>query len=102
MRAASRLGSLAVVLLLLGLAAGCAPAAVQPLSPPVQMRVGAIGLSGEVGMFVAQERGYFQDEGLEVELVPFRGVAEALPALANGELPLSGGAPDPSVFNAAR
>jgi NitT/TauT family transport system substrate-binding protein len=79
-----------------------APAAVQPLSPPVQMRVGTIGLVGEVGMFVAQERGYFQDEGLDVELVPFRGVAEALPALASGEIALSGGAPDPSVFNAAR
>src|SRR5436309_15294032 len=79
-----------------------APAAVQPLSPPVQMRVGSIGLGGEVGMFVAQERGYFQDEGLEVEFVPFRSAADALPALASGEVALSGGAPDPSVFNAAR
>jgi len=123
MRAACRLGSLLVVMLVLALVAGCAPpaatpaaqppaapaapaasspAAAQPLSPPVQLRVGVIGLVGEVGMFVAQERGYFQDEGLEVELVPFRGVAEALPALASGQIALSGGAPDPSVFNAAR
>src|SRR5205807_1478786 len=63
-----------------------APAAVQPLSPPVSLRVGAIGLGGEVGMFLAQERGYFADEGLEVEFVPFRSAAEALPALASGEL----------------
>jgi len=78
------------------------PAAVQPLNPPVKMNVGAIGLGGEVGMYLAQERGYFQDEGLEVEFVPFRSAAEALPALAGGELAASGGAPDPSVFNAAR
>jgi NitT/TauT family transport system substrate-binding protein len=77
-------------------------AAAQPLSPPVKMRVGAIGLSGEIGMFLAQERGYFQDEGLDVEFVPFRSAAEALPALASGELDFSGGAPDPSVFNATR
>jgi NitT/TauT family transport system substrate-binding protein len=80
-----------------------APApAVQPLSPLVKMNVGTIGLGGEIGMFLAQERGYFAEEGLEVEFVPFRSAAEALPALASGELALSGGAPDPSVFNAAR
>jgi NitT/TauT family transport system substrate-binding protein len=77
-------------------------AAAQPLSPPVTMRIGAIGLGGEVGMFVAQERGYFRDEGLDVEFVPFRSAAEALPALASGDVAVSGGAPDPSVFNAAR
>jgi NitT/TauT family transport system substrate-binding protein len=84
-------------------AAASSPAtAVQPLSPPVKMNVGTIGLGGEIGMFLAQERGYFAEEGLEVEFVPFRSAAEALPALASGELALSGGAPDPSVFNAAR
>lgn len=83
-------------------AAATAPAAVQPLSPPVSLRVGTIGLNGEIGMFVAQERGYYRDEGLEVEFVPFRSAAEALPALASGEVALSGGAPDPSVFNATR
>jgi NitT/TauT family transport system substrate-binding protein len=75
---------------------------VQPLSPPVSLRLGTIGLNGEVGMFLAQERGYFADEGLDIEFVPFRSAAEALPALASGELALSAGAPDPSVFNAAR
>jgi NitT/TauT family transport system substrate-binding protein len=79
-----------------------APVAVQPLSPPVKLNVGAVGLGGEVGMFLAQERGYFREEGLEVEFVPVRSAAEALPALASGELALSGGAPDPSVFNATR
>ncbi len=83
-------------------AAATAPAAVHPLSPPVALRVGTIGLNGEIGMFVAQERGYYRDEGLEVEFVPFRSAAEALPALASGEVALSGGAPDPSVFNATR
>jgi NitT/TauT family transport system substrate-binding protein len=53
-------------------------------------------------MFIAQERGYYQDEGLEAEFVPFRSAAEALPALASGDVAVSGGAPDPSVFNAAR
>ncbi len=108
--------SVSVMLSLLMLATGCAapvsslfakptmvPAAEdQFLSSPVKMRVGVIGLNGEIGMFLAQERGYFQDEGLEVEFVQFRSAAEALPALASGELALGSGAPEPSVFNATR
>jgi NitT/TauT family transport system substrate-binding protein len=78
------------------------PAVAQPLSPPLKLRLSMIGLSGEAGLYLAQERGYFQDEGLDVEFVPFRSAAEALPALATGELQIGSGAPDPSVFNAAR
>jgi NitT/TauT family transport system substrate-binding protein len=73
----------------------------QPLSPPVAVKVGSIGLAGEAGFFTALERGYFRDEGLELELVPFRGTVDQMAPLATGELHFGAGAPDPSIFNAA-
>lgn len=75
-------------------------AAVQPLSPPVQVKVGSVRLVGEAGVFIALAKGYFTAEGLDVELVPFRTTNEMTPALATGELAFAQLAPDPSIFNA--
>jgi NitT/TauT family transport system substrate-binding protein len=60
------------------------------------------GIGGEIGMYVADARGYFAEEGLEVEFVRLRGASEQLAPLATGELDFGGGAPDPGLFNAAR
>ena len=76
--------------------------ATQPLSPPVAVKVGSIGLAGEAGFFTALERGYFRDEGLDLELVPFRTTVDQVAPLATGELHFGAGAPDPSIFNAAQ
>ena len=62
--------------------------------------MGVTGLSGEIGLYLADERGYFRDEGLDVELIPFRGATEALAPLATGEIQAASGGPDPSLFNA--
>jgi NitT/TauT family transport system substrate-binding protein len=83
-----------------GTTAAIDPAGGQPLSPPVSVKVGVTGLSGEIGLYLAQERGYFRDEGLDVELVSMRGATEALAPLATGELQVGSGGPDPSLFNA--
>src|SRR4051794_3157120 len=76
--------------------------AVQPLSPPVKVRMGALGIAPEAGLYVAQERGYFREEGLDVEFVPFRGSADLMAPLATGELQMGDGGPDPSLFNAVQ
>src|SRR5262249_57370353 len=85
-----------------GRGAGAAGRPPQPLSPPVAVKVGSIGLVGEAGFFTALERGYFRDEGLELELVPFRTTVDQVAPLATGELHFGAGAPDPSIFNAAQ
>lgn len=77
-----------------------APAAAQPLSPPLNLRVGSLGLVGEAGVFDALAKGYFREEGLEIELVPFRGPNDQTAPLATGELSFGSGPPDPSLFNA--
>jgi NitT/TauT family transport system substrate-binding protein len=126
-----RQGSVALALVALALAVGCAPApaaapaaqppasapaaappatalapspaaVAQPPGPPQKIRVGVSGIGGEIGMYVADARGYFAEDGLEVEFVRLRGASEQLAPLATGELAFGGGAPDPAIFNAAR
>src|SRR5690242_15450512 len=49
-------------------ATGAAPAVLQPA---VKVKTGVNGFALEAGHYIAQERGYFREEGLDVEFVPF-------------------------------
>ena len=64
------------------------------------LKVGAIGAVSDAGIFIAQEKGYFKDEGLDVEIVGFRAAPQILPAIATGEVQVSGSAVTPALFNA--
>jgi NitT/TauT family transport system substrate-binding protein len=64
------------------------------------LKVGTAGLIGEAAIFAGIERGYFREEGLEVELVPFRSGGEQTPPLATGEIAFGSVGLDPSFFNA--
>ncbi len=75
---------------------------VAPLNPPVAVKVGVTGIAPEAAIYQALERGYFQDEGLEVELVPVRGITEQVGLLATGQLHFGNGGVDPGLFNAAQ
>jgi len=44
--------------------------------------------------------GYFNDEGLDVEIVGFKAAPQILPAIATGEVQVSGSAVTPALFNA--
>jgi NitT/TauT family transport system substrate-binding protein len=83
-------------------AAPAAPpaAAAQPLSPLVAVKYGTAGLIGEAGVFAAIEKGYFREEGIEVEMVPFRVSAEMTAPLATGEIAFGSMGLDASLFNA--
>jgi NitT/TauT family transport system substrate-binding protein len=77
-----------------------APAAVQPLNPPVRVAVGLIGIFVDIGILIAQERGYFQEEGLDVAIEMFRNGAEQIPPLASNQIQFGTMAIDPSLYNA--
>ena len=80
-----------------------APASAQPpapLAPRVALKVGVIGALSDAGIFIASDRGYFRDEGLDVELVPFKAAPQILPAIATGEVQASGSAITPALLNA--
>src|SRR5262249_34970647 len=83
-------------------ATGPSSAAAQPASSPVKVRVGVQGVGGEIGLYLADARGFFSQEGLDVELVRLQGAPDLIPALATGELQLGGDATNPSLFSAAR
>lgn len=81
-------------------ASSAASATDRPLSPPVKVTWGISGLAPEAGIFVAKEKGYFDQEGLDVELITFTRFAEELPLLATGKLDLGTGGLNPDIFNA--
>jgi NitT/TauT family transport system substrate-binding protein len=64
------------------------------------VKVGAIGAVSDAGIFIAQEKGYFKDERLDVEIVGFKAAPQILPAIATGEVQVSGSAVTPALFNA--
>ena len=84
----------------LTIAATAASAQTAPLNSRVALKVGAIGAVSDAGIFIAQEKGYFRDEGLDVEIVGFKAAPQILPAIATGEVQVSGSAVTPALFNA--
>ncbi|MGP0065119.1 MAG: ABC transporter substrate-binding protein [Isosphaeraceae bacterium] len=46
-----------------------APGSVPAVAGPAKVRIGYLGLTCEAAMFVAQEKGFFTEEGLDVEFV---------------------------------
>jgi NitT/TauT family transport system substrate-binding protein len=65
----------------------------------VVIKVGSQGTVAERGLFIALERGYFAEEGLDVDMIPAR--TDQIPLQVTGELDFSNGGSDPSLFNAA-
>ena len=75
-------------------------AANTPLSPPVTVRSGIVGSLAEAGQLIALERGYFQEQGLNVEFTQFDSTARMTPSLASGQLDVGAGGVGAALFNA--
>jgi NitT/TauT family transport system substrate-binding protein len=65
------------------------------------VRVGIVNSSTDVPFFIADAKGYFKDEGLSVELLPFDAGAKMIAFLGTGDLDVGGGAPSVALYNAA-
>lgn len=81
-------------------AAGCARHGSSGSSGKI--RINTAGVTGEGGLFLAQDRGYFAALGVEVELIPavLNSSADTLTQLAGGNLDLATFAPTAALFNA--
>jgi NitT/TauT family transport system substrate-binding protein len=77
-----------------------APAA--PAAEPAHVRVGTIGSLSDSGLFIALERGYWQEQGLSVDLVPFDNIGLMIPAMGTGQIEVGAGSTAPGLFNAVR
>lgn len=87
-------------LVVLGLAAvlAAAPAGAEELD---HVRVGVIGLISDAPLYIAEQRGYFRAQGIEVTFVAFPSGPNMVAPLGTGELEVAGGASSAGLFNAA-
>lgn len=81
------------------LAAGCAGSG-GGADAPTPVRVGATFGGSDIAFFLAQERGYFAEAGLDVELVKFASASDMIAPLGAGQIEVAGGAPSAGLFNA--
>lgn len=67
---------------------------------PIPVRVGLAQTSSDVGFFIANKKGYFQQEGLAVTFTPFDSAAKMIAPLGAGQLDVGGGSPSAGLYNA--
>jgi NitT/TauT family transport system substrate-binding protein len=71
-----------------------------PLRPPVTVRVGMLSQTSDAGIFIANDRGYLREQGLELESVPFQTAQQMVAPLGAGQLDVGGGATSAALLNA--
>ena len=65
-----------------------------------QVHAGIVNSTADVPFFIADAKGYFKAEGLEVDLVHFAGAAQMVAPLGTGELDVGSGAISVGFYNA--
>jgi NitT/TauT family transport system substrate-binding protein len=83
---------------------GCSSATETPEAPPepIAIKVSRLPFLSFSPYFIAEAEGFFNEEGLEVEFVQFERGADAIAALADGQIDVWGGATSVSILNAAQ
>jgi NitT/TauT family transport system substrate-binding protein len=65
-----------------------------------KVTIGITGASSDVSLFLAEKKGFFRDEGLTADLVPFDSGAKMVAPLGAGQLDVGAGAWSAGLFNA--
>ncbi len=81
----------------LGLGLLAVPAPGRAAAP---IRTGYLGVSSDAGIFIALDKGYFKEQGLDLSLERFGVGADQMALLGSGRLDIASGAPSPTLFNA--
>ncbi len=63
--------------------------------------VATVGNSSDAGFFIAEAKGYFRAEALDVTFIPFDTAQRMLPSLGKGELDVGSGTASASLYNGA-
>lgn len=66
-----------------------------------KVRIGLVGNTSDAPILIADARGYFRAEGIEIASTVFDSAAKQIAPLATGELDVGGGATSAGLFNAA-
>lgn len=75
-------------------------AAQKPFAAPETLKVGYVPVLAGSALFVAQDKGYFAEEGLALELQSFRSGSLIIQPLASGHLDVGFGEIGPAIYNA--
>ena len=78
----------------------CALAATSALAQGAKLEIGTVGSTSDIALFIADKRGYFRAEGLDVNFTRFDSAARMVAPLAAGQLDIGGGAPSAGLYNA--
>jgi NitT/TauT family transport system substrate-binding protein len=66
-----------------------------------KIKIGIANTSTDIVYFLAQKKGYFDEEGIEAEMIPFASATQMIAPLGIGELDVGGGGPGAGLYNAA-
>jgi NitT/TauT family transport system substrate-binding protein len=69
------------------------------LAETATVRVGIANTSSDVGFFIADKKGYFKQEGLNVVFTPFNSAAKMVAPLGAGQLDVGGGTVSAGLYN---
>ncbi|CAN5903007.1 hypothetical protein BH23ACT8_BH23ACT8_22600 [soil metagenome] len=65
------------------------------------VRVGVTGTASDSQLYIAEAQGYFDEQGIDVEFVPFDSGARMIAPLGGGDLQVAAGSPSAGLYNAA-
>jgi NitT/TauT family transport system substrate-binding protein len=82
-------------------AAAVAPPAATSAAPvAVTLRGGGLGGTVDRAYYVAEDKGYFAEQGITLDVETYRSAAEMVPLLATGRMDVGHGSTNPGFFNA--
>lgn len=67
----------------------------------VTVRVGALNVGTDAPFLIADKKGYFKEEGIDVVFTTFASAGQMVVPLSSGQLDVGGGAPAVGIYNAA-
>ena len=76
------------------------PGCTEEEAEPVHLKVAVLPYITFATFYIALDEGYFAEQGLDVEMVKFTSVTQAMPLLSQGDLDVAGGPMSASLFNA--
>src|SRR5438105_15946146 len=65
-----------------------------------ELRIGITGNSADAALFIAQDRGYFKEQGLKLSYTRVQSANDTVAPLGAGQLEIGGGAISAGLFNA--
>ncbi|HMN50688.1 MAG TPA: ABC transporter substrate-binding protein [Xanthobacteraceae bacterium] len=72
----------------------------QPLNPPRTIKLATAGQVSDAAIYIAMEKGYFKELGLNIDITVFQNAASMVAPLGSGELDVGGGAISAGLWNA--